>query len=155
MVNHTFELNVDQWKFVGHPFSVQNESFDKFNITFIIEACSKTETVREYDHLSDLLGSAVVHEEEKCGFLQTEVKVLLQCLEDMDIADPSDVSLLRASSLAKSLHDVLCCLQEGQSQLTVKINQWTEVSTLVQLDSEETEVSTSLWTVKVYLCSYL
>ena len=37
MVNHTFELNVDQWKFVGHPFSVQNESFDKFNITFIIE----------------------------------------------------------------------------------------------------------------------
>ncbi|CAI8045758.1 hypothetical protein GBAR_LOCUS25311 [Geodia barretti] len=23
MVNHTFELNVDQWKFVGHPFSVK------------------------------------------------------------------------------------------------------------------------------------
>ena len=40
MVNNTFELNVDQWKFVGHPFSVQNESFDKFNITFIIEVAS-------------------------------------------------------------------------------------------------------------------
>lgn len=38
MVNHTFELNVDQWKFVGHPFSVQHELFDMtFNITFIIE----------------------------------------------------------------------------------------------------------------------
>ena len=38
MVNHTFELNVDQWKFVGHPFSVQNEAFDiKFNIVFIVE----------------------------------------------------------------------------------------------------------------------
>ena len=38
MVNHTFELNVDQWKFVGHPFSVQNDSFDiKFNIVFVVE----------------------------------------------------------------------------------------------------------------------
>jgi hypothetical protein len=68
----------------------------------------------------------------------------------MDIADPSDVSLLRASSLAKSLHDVLCCLQEGQSQLTVKINQWTEVSTLVQLDSEETETRKAKTSVRSY-----
>ena len=38
MVNHTFELNVDQWKFVGHPFSVQHGSLDiKFNIAFIVE----------------------------------------------------------------------------------------------------------------------
>lgn len=38
MVNHTFELNVDQWKFVGHPFSVQHGLFDiKFNIAFIVE----------------------------------------------------------------------------------------------------------------------
>ncbi|CAI8045756.1 GATOR complex protein NPRL3 [Geodia barretti] len=68
----------------------------------------------------------------------------------MDIADPSDESLLRASSLAKSLHDVLCCLQEGQSQLTVKINQWTEVSTLVQLDSEETETRKAKTSVRSY-----
>ena len=26
----------------------------------------------------------------RCGFLQTEVKTLFQCLEDMDIPDPSD-----------------------------------------------------------------
>ena len=37
-MNHTFELNVDEWKFVGHPFSVQSKSFDiKFNIAFIVE----------------------------------------------------------------------------------------------------------------------
>ena len=35
----------------------------------------------------------------------------------------------------------VCSLQEGQSQLTVKINQWTEVSTLMQLNSEDTEVA--------------
>ena len=132
----------------------------------------------------------------RCGFLQTEVKILLQCLEDMDIADPSDGSYnetetesantLTISSVLLQSHCwglapwqshymmysvgtsscfslqhlnlryndyvLYCSLQEGQSQLTVKINQWTEVSTLVQLDSEETEVSKSLWTVKVYSC---
>ena len=41
MVNNTFELNVDQWKFVGHPFSLQHGSFDiKFSITFIVEVNS-------------------------------------------------------------------------------------------------------------------
>ena len=43
---------------------------------------------------------------------------------------------------------LLCSLQDGQSELTVKINQWTEVSTLMQLDSEDTEVSSSLWIAK-------
>ena len=33
-----------------------------------------------------------------------------------------------------------CSLQDGQSHLTVKINQWTEVSTLMQLHSTEVEV---------------
>ena len=113
-----------------------------------------TSTVQAYDHLSHLLGSAIVHEEKKyeiatiaanvvfhvcmestriytclyrCGYLQTEIKTLLQSLEDMDIPDPSDgtlncrsftnihnvfsiytEALLHRSSLAMSLHDVLC-----------------------------------------------
>ena len=37
-----------------------------------------------------------------------------------------------------------CSLQNGQSHLTVKINQWTEVSTLMQLYSTEVEVRHSL-----------
>ena len=32
-------------------------------------------------------------------------------------------------------------LQNGESHITVKINKWTEVSTLLQLYSEECEVS--------------
>jgi hypothetical protein len=151
MVDHTFELNVDHWKFIGHPFSVQHGSFDvKFNIVFIVEASSKTDSVKAYDHLSHLLGSAIIHEEEKCGFLQGEIQTLLQRLEEMDIPDPTDETLLQGSSLAQSLHDVLCCLQNGQSHLTVKINQWTEVSTLMQLYSTEVETKQPKAPVRSY-----
>ena len=38
MVNRKFELSVDEWKFVGHPFSVQNDSFSiSFNVVFVLE----------------------------------------------------------------------------------------------------------------------
>ena len=44
----------------------------------------------------------------RCGFLQAEVKILLQCLEDMDIADPSDgrVGYLGSKSLTINLLDM-------------------------------------------------
>ena len=31
-----------------------------------------------------------IHVQYRCGFLQTEIKVLLQSLEEMDIPDPAD-----------------------------------------------------------------
>ena len=38
MVDRKFELSVDEWKFVGHPFSVQNDSFSiTFNVVFVLE----------------------------------------------------------------------------------------------------------------------
>ena len=46
MVDHTFELNVDHWKFIGHPFSVQHGSFDvKFNIVFIVEVIKNLQRI--------------------------------------------------------------------------------------------------------------
>lgn len=84
MVNRPFELNVDQWKFVGHPFSVQHGMFSiKFNIVFVVEVrfylsenCLTTgylflqshsgpSIVKAYDRLSHLMGSALIHEERK------------------------------------------------------------------------------------------
>jgi hypothetical protein len=120
-----------------------------------VEASSKTDSVKAYDHLSHLLGSAIIHEEEKCGFLQGEIQTLLQRLEEMDIPDPTDETLLQGSSLAQSLHDVLCCLQNGQSHLTVKINQWTEVSTLMQLYSTEVETKQPKAPVRYYTISFM
>jgi len=38
MIGRKFELTVDQWKFVGHPFSIQRESFSiAFNVVFVFE----------------------------------------------------------------------------------------------------------------------
>ena len=38
MVNRKFELSVDQWKFVGHPFFVRNGTFSiTFNVVFVLE----------------------------------------------------------------------------------------------------------------------
>ena len=38
MTNNKFELTVDEWKFVGHPFSVQNKNFSiAFNVVFVLQ----------------------------------------------------------------------------------------------------------------------
>lgn len=38
MLGHKFELSVDEWKFIGHPFSVQGDAFDiAFNVVFIFQ----------------------------------------------------------------------------------------------------------------------
>lgn len=38
MLGHKFELSVDEWKFIGHPFSIQGETFGiAFNVVFIFQ----------------------------------------------------------------------------------------------------------------------
>lgn len=38
MVGRKFELNVDEWKFVGHPFSAQTVSFTTAcNVVFVLQ----------------------------------------------------------------------------------------------------------------------
>lgn len=45
MVNRKFELSVDEWKFVGHPFFVQNGVFSiTFNVVFVLEVSMNTST---------------------------------------------------------------------------------------------------------------
>lgn len=42
MVGHKFELSVDQWKFIGHSFSIHNEKFSiAFNVVFVFEVPSQ------------------------------------------------------------------------------------------------------------------
>ena len=37
-VAHKFELNVDEWRFIGHPFSVQTAAFNiAFNVVFVLQ----------------------------------------------------------------------------------------------------------------------
>ncbi len=44
MVNRKFELSVDQWRFVGHPFFVRNGTFSiTFNVVFVVEVSFTTE----------------------------------------------------------------------------------------------------------------
>lgn len=38
MFGHKFELSVDKWKFIGHPFSFQSNSFNiAFNVVFVFQ----------------------------------------------------------------------------------------------------------------------
>ena len=135
-----------------------------------------------------------IHVQYRCGFLQTEIKVLLQSLEDMDIPDPADGTIMTGmlTSLPYSVHArllhrrtlesefsgtvtaqcvvqvwlslsgsryigvfyLMCSLQAGESHLTVRINQWTEVSTLIKLNTHDT-TEVSVWKLNIYLHAYL
>lgn len=56
------------------------------------------------------------------------------------------ISSSLAIGIAFSTNACPYSLQSGESHITVKINKWTEVSTLLQLYSEECEVSI-LWVI--------
>lgn len=141
MVDRKFELSVDEWKFVGHPFSVQSDSFSiSFNVVFVLQSYCRLEIVLAYDHLSHLIGSAMVHEENKSTYLNTQFGLLMQLLEEADIPDPSAEDLLAQSSLAGGLHSVLCSLQEGRSDVQVRVNDWSEVHALLVPFQAHTDV---------------
>ncbi|XP_064405826.1 GATOR1 complex protein NPRL3-like isoform X4 [Halichondria panicea] len=152
MVDRKFELSVDQWRFVGHPFSVYNGTFSiTFNVVFVLESHCSEKLIEAYDHLSHLIGSAIVHEEKKCDFLCQEVNLLMQLLEEADIPDPSASHLLDRSSLAKSLSSILLCLQRGERHIQVKINGWSDVNMFIKFDSEaEYDLSDQVFFVRSY-----
>ena len=82
MQDRKFELRVDEWKFVGHPFLLQTSSWTiSFNIAFVLQvhvvhdllfylfffsqSTISPEAVSSYDCLSRALGAAVIHEEHR------------------------------------------------------------------------------------------
>lgn len=142
MVGHKFELNVDEWKFVGHLFAIQTSSFNiKFNVVFVLQSYCSLEVVGAYDHLSHVIGSAIVHEEHRCGFLEKEVALLTQLLEEAEAPEPPFDEMLGPSSLARSLRDILGTLQEGTQHVKIKVNSWSEVNVLMRFDARDSQGS--------------
>jgi hypothetical protein len=58
MLGHKFELSVDEWKFIGHPFSVQGKTFGvAFNVVFIFQVSdifAKSANTEEVDFTAHL-----------------------------------------------------------------------------------------------------
>jgi hypothetical protein len=70
MIGKKFELRVDEWKFVGHPFTLQQPLMTaSFNIVFILQSVCSTDVVKCYENLSHILGVAALHEEERRGII--------------------------------------------------------------------------------------
>lgn len=73
MVGRKFELNVDEWKFVGHPFSAQTVSFTTAcNVIFILQVnVFEMYTVCCCRYISQLCSLAMLHKHLKVTILKS------------------------------------------------------------------------------------
>ena len=61
MVDRKFELTVDEWRFIGHPFSIHNQAFSiAFSVIFVVQVSSVCEETQTDMYIS-IVCSLIVH----------------------------------------------------------------------------------------------
>uniref|UniRef100_U5EPE4 GATOR complex protein NPRL3 n=1 Tax=Corethrella appendiculata TaxID=1370023 RepID=U5EPE4_9DIPT len=126
LCNRKFELKVNDVRFVGHPTLMQSKSDNKndsilINIVFALHAQASYSIVKCYYELSKRLGIALYYEEERCGYLKSEMKSMLTihdevaALQEQENGNNVNVSafdlILKESTLAqfiKTIYHDLC-----------------------------------------------
>ncbi|XP_003383272.2 PREDICTED: nitrogen permease regulator 3-like protein [Amphimedon queenslandica] len=139
MQDRKFELRVDEWKFVGHPFLLQTSSWSiSFNIAFVLQSTCSPEAVGSYNSLSRALGAALIHEEHRTEFFKNQYALLMQISDQVDTIDELSQKAVVSSYLAKTLHEALCGLQNGDPHVHVIMNDWSEISCLIHSEAPPT-----------------
>lgn len=123
LCNQKFELKVNDVRFVAHPTLIQSKSGKDeqgsstivINIVFALYAQASYSIVKCYYELSKRLGSALVYEEKRVGYLTDEMRLMVKTHDEVaanieeGVAVPTfnafDV-ILERSSLAMSLKTV-------------------------------------------------
>lgn len=97
LCNQKFELKVNDVRFVGHPTLMQakeetNKEIESptrqsshilINIVFALYAQASYSIVKCYYELSKKLGYALVHEENRCGYLSEEMNVMVKTHDEI------------------------------------------------------------------------
>lgn len=91
LCNQKFELKVNDVRFVAHPTLMQSKSGKEeqggssilINIVFALYAQASYSIVKCYYELSKRLGSALVYEENRVGYLTDEMKLILKTHDEV------------------------------------------------------------------------
>lgn len=91
LCNQKFELKVNDVRFVAHPTLMQSKSGKEeqgsssilINIVFALYAQASYSIVKCYYELSKRLGSALVYEENRVGYLTDEMKLIMKTHDEI------------------------------------------------------------------------
>ncbi|KAK9511694.1 hypothetical protein O3M35_000307 [Rhynocoris fuscipes] len=117
-----FELKVNNVRFVGHPSLVppcvkrgksSNKPILLLNIVFALQASASHSIVKCYYELSKRLGTALKQEEKRCGYVNSQVKMMISAHDDCGRSDDSESEnldpfemILEQSTLASDLKHI-------------------------------------------------
>uniref|UniRef100_A0A5S6QWT1 GATOR complex protein NPRL3 n=1 Tax=Trichuris muris TaxID=70415 RepID=A0A5S6QWT1_TRIMR len=121
MCNQSILVKINDVRFVGYPVShdssscsVSNGPADpvnilRYNIVFAIRAEAPRKIVESFVTLAKEFALAIQHEEHRCGYLTSQVKIMLDCFEtvqghrDHDGGNCVYDAVLKKSNLAQTL----------------------------------------------------
>lgn len=131
-----FELKVNDIRFVGHPMLLmrgQNVLLI-FNVVFALKANASHDIVDCYHELSQKIAIGLRYEENRCGFLTAETKLMVALhdevsamTEDSMHAESPYKLILGKSRLAKDLKKIYESLSTT-GLVRIRLNRWIEIS---------------------------
>ncbi|KAL5018870.1 hypothetical protein ScPMuIL_004592 [Solemya velum] len=135
-----FDLKIDDVRFVGFPILVDSNKQTatgahqilSFNVVFVLKSSASNSVVACYHDLTKQLSVAIKHEEKRCHFLSSQVKVMISVHDDMATMPEDSIEspfkcILQKSQLArdlKTIYDSLC----DTGVVHLHINRWVEIS---------------------------
>ncbi|KFD50530.1 hypothetical protein M513_08598 [Trichuris suis] len=143
MCNKAMLVKINDVRFIGYPIShdpssscpVSNGLTDpvnilRYNVVFAIRAEAPRKIIESFVTLAKEFALAIQHEENRCGYLTSQVKIMLDCFEiaqsHHSIKSVYD-AVLKKSNLAQTLKQAFVdLLRTGTVSLSV--NGWIEVS---------------------------
>ncbi|XP_015920360.1 GATOR1 complex protein NPRL3 [Parasteatoda tepidariorum] len=132
------ELKIENVRFIGHPTRLPHDPYRElstitmFNVVFALRADASYSVVSCYHDLSHRLAVAIRHEESRCNYLTSQVK-LMQSAHDEIASLPEDNEespfqlILSRSELAVQLKMAFVDLKTN-GMVRLKINGWIELS---------------------------
>lgn len=133
-----FELKIENVRFIGHPTYLPHDSnreqstITMFNVVFALWADASHSVVDCFHDFSHRLSIAIRHEERRCNYLTSQVK-LMQNAHDEVASQPEDLEkspfhlILSRSELAAILKMAFDDLKSN-GFVHSKINEWIDVS---------------------------
>lgn len=79
LCNKVFELEIDGTIYLSHPVLLKNQKLRLFNVVFAVSSDDVGPTVlKAYKDVITRITSTLLHEENRCGYVSSEVKTMLK-----------------------------------------------------------------------------
>ncbi|UYV76332.1 hypothetical protein LAZ67_14000035 [Cordylochernes scorpioides] len=139
LCGHSFELKVKDVRFVGHPIYLAEQPrnpgnelscIKSFHVVFALRATANHTIVDQYHEFSKRIAIALKHEEERCGYLSSQAKTMLRCLDKMSSITETEGGhlsayhqMLSCSTLANDLRKIYEDTK-NLGEVHLRINKW-------------------------------